>query len=101
MRRTLSLKQTLLAVLLVMVVSSPLAACGELAPYPVKDSGLLASDLAYVIWLDNTRVLFNGYTGVEYATDDPNKITRSRDAGYYCKLPGQGDTGNGELRASS
>lgn len=66
-----------------LLVSPQLAACSELAPYPVKDSGMLAPDTAQVIWLDNARLLFNGYRGVEYSADDANKVVRYKDSGYY------------------
>ena len=76
-------KFSLILLLWLLLVSPQLAACGELAPYPVKDSGMLAPDTAHVMWLDNVRVLFNGYTGVDYSSDDPNKVLRFRDSGYY------------------
>jgi hypothetical protein len=73
-----------LIILFALALMSPqLASCSELAAYPVKDSGLFAPDTAHVMWLDNSRVVFNGYTGVEYATDEPNRVVRFRDVGYY------------------
>lgn len=79
----------LILFLWLLFISPQLAACAELSPYPVKDSGLFSPDTAYITWLDNSRVLFYGYTGVEYAPDDPKKpdapkkIVRFREAGYY------------------
>jgi len=73
----------LVAMFLVMGASPQLAGCAELVSYPVKDSGLLASDMTHVMWLDNSRVLFNGYRSVEYAADNSLKAVRFRDADYY------------------
>ena len=76
-------KRTLLGAFILVAFCPQLAACAELVPHPVKDSGMLAPDTAHVMWLDNSRVLFNGYTSVEYATDDPSRVVRLRDAGNY------------------
>lgn len=44
---------------------------------------MMAPDTGHAVWLDNVRLLFNGYSGVEYSPDDANKVLRFRDAGYY------------------
>ncbi len=62
-------------------LDTQLAACAELAPYPVKDSGLLAED-ADIVWLDNQRVLFHGYKAVEQAKS-PKEFHRFIDRGLY------------------
>lgn len=54
-------------VALLIGLDTQLSACAALAPYPVKDSGLLAED-ADIVWLDNQRVLFHGYKAVEFST---------------------------------
>lgn len=70
--------------IVIFVLTSPqLAACAERNSYHVTDSSLLVRDNGGVVWLDNSRVLFGGYTGVEYSADNPNRILRYRDEGYY------------------
>jgi len=68
-------------VLLLIGLETQLAACAELAPYPVKDSGMLAED-ADLVWLDNQRVLFHGYKAVEFSTI-PGKPHRFVGRGLY------------------
>ena len=55
-----------------------LSACGERAPYPIKDSGFPAKDgtNVRVYWLDNDRVIFTGYKVDEYL--DYEKIGEGR-----------------------
>ncbi len=79
------IKDILPSIILLFLIGleTQLAACAELIPYPVKDSGLFASDMTHVLWLDNSRVLFNGYRSVEYAADNSLKAVRFRDADYY------------------
>jgi hypothetical protein len=58
MKRNLAL----IVVLVVLVVSPKLAACGEPPPYPIVDSGVWATN-SYpgdLYWMDNERVLFLG-----------------------------------------
>jgi len=83
-------KFSLILLLGLLLVSPQLAACAELALYPVKDLGMLARDTGTLIWLDNARMLFSGYTGVEYSPDDPNKVLQFRDEGYYVWDTGKG-----------
>lgn len=50
--------------------------------FPIKEAAIGADD-ANVYWLDNTRVLFKGYTGREEVTEGQRKRVNLLNHGYY------------------
>lgn len=74
----------LLVATLVVLAGPQLAGCTALSSYPVKDSGIYAED-ADLVWLDNQRVLFHGYKGVEIPLEPnmPYKPHRFIDRALY------------------
>lgn len=74
-------KLSLMVVLWLLLISPQLAACAQVTPYPVKDSGLLTEE-ADLVWLDNQRVLFHGYKAVEQAKTQ-KEFPRYIDRGLY------------------
>ncbi len=64
-----------------LVVSPQLSACAELGSRQVRDSGIYAEE-ADLVWLDNQRILFHGYKGVEVPLD-PTKRHRFIDRALY------------------